>query len=215
MLLYYITIIFCIIGLVVCLINIIYGETVIVLALTTYILNYLGRIHLLFCIFLGVFSTVMFYLAITKVRILRYVLSFMISIGVSYYVWYVAHRKLDLIWTIFFIISAFIVLLLMHYVAYKKICDEDLPLFNLYYDIKDFFCEGIKRRHNKHDKKKVEKKVRIDKRNFYEDLFENCENQEDLKKRYRELMKIYHPDAKNGSAKITKEIKETYERLVK
>lgn len=43
--------------------------------------------------------------------------------------------------------------------------------------------------------------------------FTNVKTVEELRKRYRELLKKYHPDNKNGSVEITKEINNEYDRL--
>lgn len=41
--------------------------------------------------------------------------------------------------------------------------------------------------------------------------FENVTTIEELRKRYRELLKMYHPDNKNGSVEITQEINTEYD----
>lgn len=48
----------------------------------------------------------------------------------------------------------------------------------------------------------------------FEYLFENCETAEEVKKRYRDLLKIYHPDVKNGSDENTRKIREAYEKVL-
>lgn len=45
------------------------------------------------------------------------------------------------------------------------------------------------------------------------EYFENVKTIEELRKRYRELLKVYHPDNKNGSLEITKEINKEYDIL--
>lgn len=49
---------------------------------------------------------------------------------------------------------------------------------------------------------------------YYEELFDGCSSMEDLKKRYRELLKIFHPDAKNGSQEKTQAIMNAYEKII-
>lgn len=56
---------------------------------------------------------------------------------------------------------------------------------------------------------------KTEKTNYYEDLFENCGSQEELKKRYRGLMKIYHPDIENGSSEKAMKITEAYEKIMR
>lgn len=43
--------------------------------------------------------------------------------------------------------------------------------------------------------------------------FTEVTNIEELRKRYRELLKKYHPDNENGSVEITPEINVEYDRL--
>ena len=43
--------------------------------------------------------------------------------------------------------------------------------------------------------------------------FENVTTIEELRKRYRELLKMYHPDNENGSVEITQEINTEYTQL--
>ena len=43
--------------------------------------------------------------------------------------------------------------------------------------------------------------------------FTNVKTVEELRKRYRELLKKYHPDNENGSVEVTQEINAEYDRL--
>lgn len=43
--------------------------------------------------------------------------------------------------------------------------------------------------------------------------FKNVSTIEELRKKYRELLKMYHPDNEKGSVKITQEINAEYDRL--
>lgn len=43
--------------------------------------------------------------------------------------------------------------------------------------------------------------------------FKEATTVDELRKQYRELLKKYHPDNKNGSLEITKEINTEYDRL--
>lgn len=43
--------------------------------------------------------------------------------------------------------------------------------------------------------------------------FENCDSLESLNKRYKDLVKVYHPDQGNGSAEVFNKILEEYEEL--
>ncbi|MBD5508686.1 MAG: hypothetical protein HDR05_11745 [Lachnospiraceae bacterium] len=45
--------------------------------------------------------------------------------------------------------------------------------------------------------------------------FAGINNAEELKKRYRELMKIYHPDNQAGDTGAVQQIQEEYEKLLK
>jgi hypothetical protein len=49
---------------------------------------------------------------------------------------------------------------------------------------------------------------------YYLELFENCDTEEKMKKRYKELLKIYHPDNISGSNEKTNKITEAYEILL-
>ena len=51
--------------------------------------------------------------------------------------------------------------------------------------------------------------------NFDESLFSGCQDKEGLTKRYRSLMKTFHPDNENGDIKMTQKIQHTYEELTK
>ena len=43
--------------------------------------------------------------------------------------------------------------------------------------------------------------------------FKNVTTVEELRKEYRRLLKLYHPDNENGSVKVTQEINAEYDRL--
>lgn len=47
-----------------------------------------------------------------------------------------------------------------------------------------------------------------------ESLFSGCHDRESLTKRYRNLMKLYHPDNANGDLSMTRKIQHTYETLL-
>ncbi len=47
------------------------------------------------------------------------------------------------------------------------------------------------------------------------DFFDGCNDKESIKKRYRDLMKTYHPDQGNGSESTLKQINNQYENLLK
>ena len=44
-------------------------------------------------------------------------------------------------------------------------------------------------------------------------FFSGCETPEDLKARYRALMKIYHPDGEHGDVEVAKRINAEYEMV--
>ena len=46
-------------------------------------------------------------------------------------------------------------------------------------------------------------------------FFKGCVTEEDLRSRYRALMKIYHPDGDHGDAEVAKRINAEYEILTK
>ena len=43
--------------------------------------------------------------------------------------------------------------------------------------------------------------------------FTDAKTIEELRKKYRKLLKLYHPDNKNGSVDVTQEINNEYDRL--
>ena len=43
--------------------------------------------------------------------------------------------------------------------------------------------------------------------------FKNVTTVEELRKEYRRLLKLYHPDNENGSVEVTQEINAEYDRL--
>ena len=43
--------------------------------------------------------------------------------------------------------------------------------------------------------------------------FKNVITVEELRKEYRRLLKLYHPDNENGSVEVTQEINAEYDRL--
>ncbi len=72
--------------------------------------------------------------------------------------------------------------------------------------------------HNESDNKSQEmseEQMKLFELQYYLDLFENCDTEEKVKKRYKELLKIYHPDNVSGSSEKTNKIKEAYEILLK
>ena len=44
-------------------------------------------------------------------------------------------------------------------------------------------------------------------------LFRGIDNERDLKKRYKELIKIFHPDNVNGDTSVIQEINRQYDEL--
>lgn len=46
-----------------------------------------------------------------------------------------------------------------------------------------------------------------------ESLFSGCDSAESLKTRYRQLMKMYHPDAQNGNVEMSQKVQKTYQEL--
>lgn len=50
--------------------------------------------------------------------------------------------------------------------------------------------------------------------NIHEHLFAGCNDEESLKKRYKDLIKLYHPDNPTGDNEMTLAIKATYEKLL-
>lgn len=50
--------------------------------------------------------------------------------------------------------------------------------------------------------------------NIHEYLFAGCNDDESLKKRYKDLIKLYHPDNPTGDNEMTLSIKATYEKLL-
>lgn len=50
--------------------------------------------------------------------------------------------------------------------------------------------------------------------NIHEHLFAGCNDKESLKKRYKDLIKLYHPDNPTGDNEMTLAIKATYEKLL-
>lgn len=50
--------------------------------------------------------------------------------------------------------------------------------------------------------------------NFDPTLFAGCNSKESLTKRYKNLMKTFHPDNADGDTEMAQKIKETYERLL-
>ena len=49
--------------------------------------------------------------------------------------------------------------------------------------------------------------------NFHISFFQGCDTLESLNKRYKDLVKVYHPDSGNGNDKVFIEIKNEYEQL--
>ena len=104
-----------------CLKNIIYGETAIAFAITTFALDKLNIMHQVYSLLLGILVAGIFYMAISRVKILRYILSTVISVGIAYLVWYEAHAKLDFTWSLFGTALTFLVVQGMHVAGYKHI----------------------------------------------------------------------------------------------
>ena len=51
--------------------------------------------------------------------------------------------------------------------------------------------------------------------NISEELFKNCDDIESIKRRYKHLMSIYHPDEKNGDENLARIINEIYKKKIK
>lgn len=58
-------------------------------------------------------------------------------------------------------------------------------------------------------------KERQEKAEFESEFFNGCDNMESLTKRYRDLVKVYHPDQGNGSPEIFSKIQSDYDTLSK
>ena len=50
--------------------------------------------------------------------------------------------------------------------------------------------------------------------NISEELFKNCDDIESIKRRYKHLMSIYHPDEKNGDENLARIINEIYKKKI-
>ncbi len=70
-----------------------------------------------------------------------------------------------------------------------------------------FYEERIKANENVSNKNK---NVDINK-----SLFAGCQDKDSIIKRYRQLMKTFHPDNQNGDIEMTQKIQKTYEELMK
>lgn len=60
-----------------------------------------------------------------------------------------------------------------------------------------------------------EKKESMERQDENNSLFAGCNDIESIRKRYRELMKIFHPDNSNGDNEMCQEIQSSYEQLCK
>lgn len=77
-----------------------------------------------------------------------------------------------------------------------------------------------KKRTLEEEKKRIEKDQQTKMRNgrnneVSTDLFAGCTDEDSVKKRYRELLKIYHPDNQNGNTAMVEEVTKQYECVKK
>ena len=94
------------------------------------------------------------------------------------------------------------------YVTYVK----DTSLYNKQNQNKETSTQN-----NNTSSEKKEKASNIDDSKFDATInyFDGCENAEQVKERYRKLMKIYHPDVTAGSTVVTEQINEQYQEILK
>lgn len=89
----------------------------------------------------------------------------------------------------------------------KNIQDNFINVLNYYDSNKEAYREKyVYENSRKEEKSKKEE-------NIDTSLFDGCDNFESLTKRYRVLMKTYHPDNPNGDKRMTIKIKNTYNKL--
>lgn len=227
-------------GICLCIKNIIYGESIIIFSSIALALNGWKEIHSVYCLLLGALGAVIFYIAISRIRILRYLMSLLISGGLALIMWYdLAYKEnINFTWVVFWSVFTFILVLGMHIAGYEHI-KESLEKSDEYvrnklsdkrrviYFVKskkEQSCDNqhssnntadeyYKRYYEEHKNDNVQNNT-FGKIDYYESLFEGCESLETVKKRYKELMKIYHPDVQNGSSEKTQNITEAYEKIM-
>lgn len=88
--------------------------------------------------------------------------------------------------------------------------------FDFRYDFKkqhNNFDDNTYENHNYTKQESVNNKENMDQKNF-SNWFQGVNDKESLKKRYHDLLKIYHPDNNAGDTSITQQIQKEYEKLI-
>ena len=68
---------------------------------------------------------------------------------------------------------------------------------------------------SRNDEEKSSRQTEQNNDNLTSSLFVGCTDLESLKKRYYQLMKIYHPDNQNGNELMSKKVQDEYEKMKK
>ncbi len=227
-----------------CLKNIIIGESVMVFSIVSLSISELKIMHPAMGVAIGIIAGLLLYTLIITFRAVRYILTVLFSAGFSALIWFsCSEDNVDKGWTIFWTVLVFVVAICLHVAAWQSILDEEYQDYlreenrrwkkkqgyfdNSYsnsYNRDGYFYTFHKSKqketseqesHYEYNQADYQNNVHSDPgKDYYMELFQNCDSIDDLKKRYRDLMKIFHPDNQNGSDEHSKGIQNAYEKIL-
>lgn len=171
-----------------------------------------GNIVLLFAIY-GIISFIWLCVRLTGNWLIG-----IIAFAVLIYVWQYNMEKLGDIWntligvTIYFGGLIMDVFTIIRYFSLKKSLFSQMGEYESYEDNEDneYGDDGIYEKDQRQEAGKESRKPEAPSLGFFSD----CKDAASIKRRYRDLCKVYHPDAGNGSSEVFNKITEEYNRLM-
>lgn len=174
--------------------------------------NIWGNIVLLFAIY-GIISLIWLCVRLTGNWLIG-----IIAFAVMIYVWQYNMEKLGDIWNTLIGVAIYFgglimdVFTIIRYFSLKKSLFSQMGEYESYEDneYNEYGDDGIYEKDQRQEAGKESRKPEAPSLGFFSD----CKDAASIKRRYRDLCKVYHPDAGNGSSEVFNKITEEYNRLM-